>query len=323
MSNPLKVTAALLNSAKGVELNHYIEEINKVAGKRLLTKQGNIDEWWKQIATHFGIDLGVTVPTESVTGPVNIDEKVGQEQWVWIRKLAQEWADTEATGQTFKLWPNSNTLLMPDDKAKLATLLPDISLAHFNSMDCDCDHLQALIGSAEDGDLASLKELDSASHTSQFLIPAAKILVLSRMEGLLEVLEQVQSGLVHWLHEKYGPSADRATSSIWKKIGQQISRRERLMHDFQDEFGGDKDIFLAFFSYEGKVRKKTEMKTWSMRLLVEDIPLCNKCLNAEMLLEKYRDEEGIFSDDLWQGKWGNKNKWEIWYELEPEAKNWK
>ncbi|KAF8577810.1 hypothetical protein K439DRAFT_1621819 [Ramaria rubella] len=286
MSNPLEVTAALLNSAKGVKLNHYIEEINKVAGKRLLTEQGDIDERRKPIATHFGIDLGVTVPTESVTGPVNIDEKVGQEQWVWIRKMAQEWADTEATGQTFKLWPNSNTLLMPDDKAKLATLLPDISLAHFNSMDCDCDHLQALIGSAEDGDLASLKELDFLDACSQ------DIEVLSRTEGLLEVLEQVQSGLVHQLHEKYGPSADRATSSIWKKIGQQISRRECLMRDFQDEFGGDKDIFLAFFSYEGKVRKKTEMKTQSMRLLVEDIPLRNKCLNAEMLLEKYRDEEG-------------------------------
>ncbi|KAF8576690.1 hypothetical protein K439DRAFT_1622678 [Ramaria rubella] len=103
MSNTLEVTAALLNSVKGAKLNHYIEEMNKVAGKRLLTKQGNIDEWWKQIATHFRIDLGATVPTESVTGPVNIDEKVGQEQWVWIRKLAQEWADTEATGQTFKL----------------------------------------------------------------------------------------------------------------------------------------------------------------------------------------------------------------------------
>ncbi|KAF8584183.1 hypothetical protein K439DRAFT_1616896 [Ramaria rubella] len=306
MSNALEVTAASLNSTKGSELNHYIEEINKVAGKRLLTKQGNIDKWQKQITTHFRIDLGATVPTESVTGPVNIDEKVGQEQWVWIRKLAQEWADTEATGQTFKLWPNSNTLLMPDDKAKFATLLPDTSLAHFNSMDCDCDHLQALIGSAEYGDLASLKELDcmfqtvqlsvppsitgssasspisttaslpsspmkpdspsiksnsSLSHLSVFDACSQDIQVLSRTEGLLEVLEQVQSGLVHHLHEKYGPSADRATSSIWKKIGQQISRRERLMHDFQDEYGGDKDNFLAFFSYEGKVQKKTETKT--------------------------------------------------------------
>ncbi|KAF8589537.1 hypothetical protein K439DRAFT_1300338, partial [Ramaria rubella] len=346
-----------LNSAKGAELNHYIEEINKVAGRRLLTKQGNIDEQQKQIATHFGIDLGVTVPTESVTGPVNIDEKVGQEQWVWIRKLAQEWADTEATGQTFKLWPNSSTLLMPDDKAKLATLLPDTSLGYFNSMDCDGDHLQALIGSAEDGDLGSLKELDCMFQTVQLSVPPSvtgssssspisttaslpsspiksntpsiksnsslshlsvldacsqDIEVLSHTEGLLK---QVQSGLVHQLCEKYGPSADRAISSIWKKIGQQISRRECLMCNFQDEFGGDKDIFLAFFSYEGKVWKKTEMKTQFMWLLVEDIPLCNKCLNAEMLLEKYRDEGGIFSDDLWQGKWGNKNKWEIWYEL--------
>ncbi|KAF8580375.1 hypothetical protein K439DRAFT_1619839 [Ramaria rubella] len=154
MSNPLKVTAALLNSAKGVKLNHYIEEINKVAGKRLLTKQGNIDEQRKQIATHFGIDLGVTVPTESVTGPVNIDEK--------------EWADTEATGQTFKLWPNSNTLLMPDDKAKLATLLPDTSLAHFNSMDCDRDHLQALIGSAEDGDQTSQDPIQNTAFLALF-----------------------------------------------------------------------------------------------------------------------------------------------------------
>jgi hypothetical protein len=148
--------------------------------------------------------------------------------------------------------------------------------------------------------------------------------VLQQTEGLLEALEQLQSELVQQLRQKYGPSSMRNTNIIWSKIGQRISRWERLMRDFENEFGGDKDKFLAFFTYEGRMRKKTQVKTWSRRLLVtEDIPLRDKCVNMEAQAEEYKDEDGLFSDEIWKRKWGVMNKWEIWYELEPEAKNWK
>ena len=57
---------------------------------------------------------------------------------------------------------------------------------------------------------------------------------------------------------------------------------------------------------------------------VEDIPKQNKCLDLEAQSVAYMDKEGNFSKEMtWQEKWGSKNKWEIWFELAPEANNWK
>jgi hypothetical protein len=97
----------VLNKSKDAEINHYIEQINRAVGKKVLTKQGNNDERRKRLAAHFGIDLGLTAPLIPEVGPANINEKVGKEQWVWARTLAQEWADTEAAVLSFKLWPSS------------------------------------------------------------------------------------------------------------------------------------------------------------------------------------------------------------------------
>ena len=111
MSNSLILTAAMLNKAKGSEINHYIDEINKNAGKKLLTKQGNNEERRKRVAGHFMIDLAATMPLETITGPLTVDEKVGEDQWRWIRTLGQEWADTEKDGKSFKLWPDNSSEL--------------------------------------------------------------------------------------------------------------------------------------------------------------------------------------------------------------------
>jgi hypothetical protein len=96
------------------------------------------------------------------------------------------------------------------------------------------------------------------------------------------------------------------------------------MCDFKNVFNSNREKFLAFFICEGKVWKKTEVKTWSMQLLVtEDISLRDKCVNMEAQSEEYRSADGLYSDELWQRKWGSMNKWEVWYELDPEAKNLK
>ncbi|KAF8532318.1 hypothetical protein JB92DRAFT_2844339 [Gautieria morchelliformis] len=60
-----------------------------------------------------------------------------------------------------------------------------------------------------------------------------------------------------------------------------------------------------------------------MRLLVtEDIPNCTNHLEQEQQQEHYRDEKGVFSKEKWVEKWGSKNKWDIYYELEPKARAW-
>ena len=148
---------------------------------------------------------------------------------------------------------------------------------------------------------------------------------MEHTEGLHEVLEQVKSGLVHQLRVKYGPSLSppKKADPLWTTIGQQISRWECLYQDFEAEFEGDMERYLTFFTYQGGVRQKVELKTRSMRLLVEDIPKQNKCLEFETQSAVYMDKEGNFSKEHRQEKWGSKNKWEIWFELDPEAHNWK
>lgn len=84
------------------------------------------------------------------------------------------------------------------------------------------------------------------------------------------------------------------------------------------------DRFIAFFTYTGGVRRKVEVKTRSMRLLVtQDMSNRNKRLNQEKKLERYLHSDGSFSEEKWRLQWGSKNSWEIWFELDPEAKNWK
>jgi hypothetical protein len=147
---------------------------------------------------------------------------------------------------------------------------------------------------------------------------------MGRTEGLREVLEQVQSGLVERLRVKYGPGRNKKADPLWATLGQQISRRERLARDFESEFQGDMERFLDFFTYTGSVRRKVEVKTRSMRLLVTlDIPNRNKCLEQEQQRKHYKDDKGVFSKEKWLEKWGSKNKWDIYYELEPRAREWR
>ncbi|KAF8480572.1 hypothetical protein JB92DRAFT_3102092 [Gautieria morchelliformis] len=253
-----------INRAKGAELDHWISQLNTLSSaqdgqkRKLLTKQGTVDARRRKIAHFLGIDLTQTTSDPPVAGPLTVDKAIGKEQWAWARTLAQEWAEAEAAGVSFKLWRQSEY-----------------------------------------------------------------IEVMARTEGLREVLEQVQSGLVQRLRDRYGPGKDKKADPLWATLGQQISRRERLARDFESEFQGDMDRFLGFFTYTSSVRRKVEVKTRSMRLLVtKDIPNRTKCLEQEQQQECYRDEKGVFSKEKWLERWGSKNKWDIYYELEPKAREW-
>ena len=98
MTSPwLPPTAKELNSAKGVELNHWITQINASAGnkKKILTKAGTVDACHQKIAGHLGIDLTLTPSLGPLVAPVGVDEVIGRAQWAWAHQLGQEWADNE------------------------------------------------------------------------------------------------------------------------------------------------------------------------------------------------------------------------------------
>jgi hypothetical protein len=113
-------TASAINRAKGAELDHWISQLNtaaELAGgsgqpsaqaghkRKALTKQGTVEERRRKIARFLGIDLAQTSSDVPITGPLTVDRTIGRQQWAWARTLAQEWAEAEAAGVSFKLWP--------------------------------------------------------------------------------------------------------------------------------------------------------------------------------------------------------------------------
>ncbi|KIJ42527.1 hypothetical protein M422DRAFT_254303 [Sphaerobolus stellatus SS14] len=132
------------------------------------------------------------------------------------------------------------------------------------------------------------------------------------IDGIQDVILQVQDGTVQRLRNKYGPkgsSGGKSSHQIWSTVGQQISRREHLFKDFKEEFNGDLESFVAYFTYLGNVK-------------FEDILKHDKALKAEQDKDHYKGDDGQFSEEKWKAIWSNKHQWDIWYEINPEAKNW-
>jgi hypothetical protein len=116
-------TASAINQAKGAELDHWISQLNAVAElaggsrqpstqagdkRKALTKQGTMEEQRCKIARFLGIDLAQTSSDIPIPCPLTVDRTIGRQQWAWARTLAQEWAEAEAAGVSFKLWPQSS-----------------------------------------------------------------------------------------------------------------------------------------------------------------------------------------------------------------------
>jgi hypothetical protein len=98
-------TAAEINRAKGEELNYWITQINAGSNKKTLTKAGTVHARRQKIADHLGIDLTLAPSLGPPVAPVGVDEQIRKAQWTWALQLGQEWADKEAAGQPFHLWP--------------------------------------------------------------------------------------------------------------------------------------------------------------------------------------------------------------------------
>ncbi|KAJ6459716.1 hypothetical protein C8R47DRAFT_1327912 [Mycena vitilis] len=171
---------------------------------------------------------------------------------------------------------------------------------------------------------AALVTETAASDSAILAGGSFSVEALERADGLRDVIAQIEGGEVARMRELYGPKPGRATNPMWALIKVTITRRERLGVEFNTEFGGNKDKFFSFFTYQvqpsGKKRKATATGTETLRpsrLIVQAIPHRNKALDVERLSEEYR-ENGDFSQDLWEKKWDGQNKWEIWRSIGKE-----
>ncbi|KAJ6491865.1 hypothetical protein DFH09DRAFT_1338403 [Mycena vulgaris] len=148
---------------------------------------------------------------------------------------------------------------------------------------------------------------------------------LQRCEGLREVIQQIESGAVQKIRDRYGPSkyGRRGTADpAWSKYSNLVSKRERLYRILTQDFGGDKERFFRFFSVpttSSKKRKRPADEPTSsvehfraFRKIVEAIPWCDADLVAERQKDHFLGPDGEFTEALWMGKWTGMNSWEIW-----------
>ncbi|KAJ7461432.1 hypothetical protein FB451DRAFT_1268126 [Mycena latifolia] len=157
-----------------------------------------------------------------------------------------------------------------------------------------------------------IESTESTSSDSTILASGSmSIEALTRADGLRDVIAQHESGAVAKIRDLYGPVKGRETNPMWKNIKVTITRGERLVLKFQNDF-------FSFFTTTdpgstGNKRKAPEPieKIRPLRRVVEAIPHHDKDLKTEQQLEDYQNS-GVFSEDLWVTKWAGYNKWEIW-----------
>ncbi|KAJ6475874.1 hypothetical protein DFH09DRAFT_952599 [Mycena vulgaris] len=157
---------------------------------------------------------------------------------------------------------------------------------------------------------------------------SAAIAGLERCDGLREVIQQIESGAVKEIRDRYGPAeyGRRGTADpSWPKYSNLVSKRERLHRILTQDFGNNKDKFFGFFSVAppaSKKRKRADNETTqaaehfrSFRKIVEALPWCEADLKAERQQDQYVDSNGEFDEALWTERWDPKNAWEIWREI--------
>ncbi|KAK6993140.1 hypothetical protein R3P38DRAFT_2567259, partial [Favolaschia claudopus] len=150
---------------------------------------------------------------------------------------------------------------------------------------------------------------------------------LERCEGLRQIIEQIESGEVQLIRDRYGPSEPRRRGTAhpsWPKYSNLVSKRERLHRVLTQDFAGDKDRFFNFFTVSISSSKKRKRQTEpsapaehfrSFRKIVEAIPWCGNDISVERQNAAYSDSTGEFSEAEWGNRWGSRNSWEIWREL--------
>ncbi|KAJ7141970.1 hypothetical protein C8R46DRAFT_1233343 [Mycena filopes] len=154
---------------------------------------------------------------------------------------------------------------------------------------------------------------------------------LERCAGLRDVIRQIESGAVQAIRDRYGPSevGRRGTAhESWPRYSNLVSKRERLDRVLKQDFGGNKEVFFAFFTVPPPASKKrkrpvdepitSEEHFRSFRKIVEAIPWRDDDITSERRKAEYLGSDGKFDDGRWIERWGTKNSWEVWREIGKE-----
>lgn len=147
---------------------------------------------------------------------------------------------------------------------------------------------------------------------------------MTRAEGLRDVIEQVDTGAVRAIRDRYGPTlGHRGGHPECRQFANLITKRERIYKVLRDDFKMDKPRFYSFFTVSvSELPRKRKHEgaeplepLRAFRKIVEAIPWCDADLSDERQKVDCRAMSGGFSDAKWIEKWREMNPWEIWREL--------
>ncbi|KAK7041155.1 hypothetical protein R3P38DRAFT_2512672 [Favolaschia claudopus] len=251
---PDGLTVASLISAKGAQLRFWIIQANEAAEKKVLKLSGTVDQQRTKLAEYYNFDLTVIPRAYEATAPT-IDESIRDRQWADFVKLGAEWKSTLAAGGVF------NLLTTPSEKLFLFFRQNQTPFNTAHPADNDLSPSSSAVNSTSHNNNINIPH-ENARHAAALLDDLSRdIEGLSRCEGLRDIIQQVESGEVARIRERYGPSDGRRGTAdpSWSKYKNIVSKRERLYRILSEDFKGDKDRFFSFFTVPQMPKKRKRM----------------------------------------------------------------
>nr|GAT49179.1 predicted protein [Mycena chlorophos] len=290
----------------------------------------------QRLSTYYKIDLSTTPAPAAPAEPPSRDAAIIERQWLGFAAMGDEWMECAGRNEEFLLLggsvrrdgPVGPSITAVDDMQ--LTALPQTTMPAPTSRQAGSAHPHPLAHTSEIP-AAPVLSASMRSETVGLECLNTTLERLERAEGLLAVLEQLKSGLIHRLRDKYGPpllengKSGRGAAPEYRgtDLGALITKRIRL-GDILAEFGGDEARFLEYCKLPEVAGSKNKKAAKggdgyrAFRRIVEALPWCDKDIEKERKSAEYRGDDGGFSAKQWKAKWGEQNKWEVWRALEKE-----
>jgi hypothetical protein len=99
---------ASLKVAKGTEIVFWISQANAAAGKRVMMKNGLVEDKWRRLADYYGLNLSPSAMASTSVAPKTQEDHIKDRQFSWLRELGEEWGSAAADGNEFVLCEESS-----------------------------------------------------------------------------------------------------------------------------------------------------------------------------------------------------------------------
>ncbi|KAJ7660297.1 hypothetical protein DFH06DRAFT_1130189 [Mycena polygramma] len=229
---PEGLSVSSLIGAKGAELKFWSVKTNELAERKVLNISGTNEVLRGNLATYYGLDLTVNPRTATITTPTISED------------IRDQWKEKVKAGIPFKL--------LTQDKQPESQQSPFPHPIVSTNSEIQASQTQTTA-------TPSIQISSSKAAVASTAASVQREFSLERCEGLPAIIQQIESGAVQAIRDRYGPSkpGQRGTADAsWPKYSNLVSKRERLHRILTQDFEGDKGRFLAYFSVSPPATKK-------------------------------------------------------------------